>query len=390
MASSDGHPNVTRLETALSRLRADPESLPWPERQALVRILVETAEAEGVSETHVALLHLLAEARKWEVRKEVADALLLVPEEDFPRLAAKLSGDSNAFVRRAAERAIDRRRRGRHEAERRQRGLDAVQDEYASLEREHGPTVAAKARRLAEQLCDRIIGATVHEMRGILTPVTSATMRIREVLDSGNSDPAELRRQIEKVQSRLDRLERLLEDARSFSQVTPLERRREQLADVVEEAHGMVRDFFKAVDLDCGGVTVAVSVPADITAEVSRYQIVTAIRNVLKNAYEAFATGPEKLGEGSIEVSARLLDEDTVEIVVRDNGMGMSAEDLAAVQRFVPGGTSKKSYGTGFGLPIARRRVLDHGGSLGIASEEDRGTTVTIVLPTEAPESSIQ
>ena len=64
--------------------------------------------------------------------------------------------------------------------------------------------------------------------------------------------------------------------------------------------------------------------------------------------------------------------------------MGLSKEELEEVRRFVPGGTSKKVHGTGFGLPIARRKVMDHGGTLNIESRVDQGTVVTITLPLEA------
>lgn len=390
MAKPQEDPDSIRLVNALGELRLDPESLPWPERRALAHALAKAMEAEGVSETHLALLHVLAEDGKWEVRKEVADALLLVSEDDFPQLAAKLSGDPNTFVRRAAERALDRRRRGRREVERRRRGLDAVQDEFAALEKAHGPTVAAKARRLAEQIYDRLVGGTVHEMRGILTSVKPAAGRLLHLLDSGNFDAAGFKRQLERIQVGLDRLDLFLDDARAYSQATPTERRREQLTDVVAEAHEMVKEFFAAVGLDYAGVTVDVLIPAEITVDMSRHHIVMAICNIVKNAYEAFATAADNLGKGRVEVRARPVDEEAVEIVVRDNGMGMSAEELDEVLRFIPGGTSKKRHGTGFGLPNARRRVLDHGGSLAIASEEDKGTTVTITLPIEVPESEVQ
>ncbi|QNN24035.1 HAMP domain-containing histidine kinase [Planctomycetales bacterium ZRK34] len=81
---------------------------------------------------------------------------------------------------------------------------------------------------------------------------------------------------------------------------------------------------------------------------------------------------------------ARPVDGERIEVVVTDNGMGLSAEELDEVRRFEPGGTSKKTHGTGFGLPIAKRKIEDHGGSLAIDSEEDKGTTVTITLPVEA------
>lgn len=78
---------------------------------------------------------------------------------------------------------------------------------------------------------------------------------------------------------------------------------------------------------------------------------------------------------------ARPVDEGRLEIVIRDMGMGLSAEELAEVRRFVPGGTSKKTYGTGFGLPVAKRKIDGHGGSLAIDSQDGTGTIVTITLP---------
>jgi two-component system sensor histidine kinase VicK len=133
-----------------------------------------------------------------------------------------------------------------------------------------------------------------------------------------------------------------------------------------------------------------VDVPESITFDVSRQQIVAAVSNVIKNAYEAFSTGPDTFRAGTIDIFGRQINDDRVEVVIRDNGMGLNKEELAKVREFVPGGTSKKTHGTGFGLPIARRRIIDHGGDLGIDSEESKGTTVTITLPveTEGPNQS--
>jgi cell cycle sensor histidine kinase DivJ len=72
-----------------------------------------------------------------------------------------------------------------------------------------------------------------------------------------------------------------------------------------------------------------------------------------------------------------------VEVTVRDNGMGIGMDDLAQLCEFLPGSKTKKNEGTGFGLPIARRNIAAHGGSLTIDSREDQGTVVTITMPAE-------
>jgi signal transduction histidine kinase len=71
-----------------------------------------------------------------------------------------------------------------------------------------------------------------------------------------------------------------------------------------------------------------------------------------------------------------------VRITIRDDGMGMSDDELDSVLQFIPGRSSKGSLGTGFGLPIARRHIAAHDGEMVIQSAEDRGTVVTVHLPT--------
>jgi signal transduction histidine kinase len=125
-------------------------------------------------------------------------------------------------------------------------------------------------------------------------------------------------------------------------------------------------------------------VPENLTVDVARFDMVRALMNLLKNAYEAHATGPDTFTPGSVWVTARPVNGERVEIIFRDDGMGLSAEELDDVRRFVPGGTSKKTYGTGFGLPTAKRKIEAHGGALAIDSKEDHGTTVIVTLPTES------
>jgi signal transduction histidine kinase len=372
------------LAQMMSQLQQDREALDWPERRALVKAVAEHLSRVGPTEAALALLLVLAEDPKWEVRKDVADCLMLVPDDDFPRLAAKLSQDSNLFVQKATERALDRRRRGQQTAQKKRRGLDQVQDQYANIEKMHGTIAAEKARQMAERLYDVLVGATVHDMRNILGPLKSGIAALLGHLGDNSFDAKLFEKSLTKMGHQAEMLERLLEDMRAYSQPTPADRRRERLIDVVKEAHGIVLDAFHATGRDPSLVRVGIDVPENLTAEMSRHQIVRAVSNVLKNAYEAFANDPQTFASGEVCLTARSVNGERVEVVVVDNGMGLSAEELEDVRRFVPGGTSKKTHGTGFGLPIAKRKIEDHGGLLAIDSEEDKGTTVTITLPVDA------
>jgi len=376
------------LATATAQLRGNREALSWPQRRALVKAAAEQLDRAGPTETALTLLLLLVDDPKWEVRKDVADCLMLVPDDDFPRLAARLSQDANSFVRKATERAMDRRRRGRESVQRKRRGLDQVQDQYANIEKMHGSIAAEKAREMAERLYDVLVGATVHDMRNVLAPLKSSVSAMLGHLHDNGLDVRLLEKNLTKMGHQAELLERLLEDMRAYSQPTPTDRHRERLIDVVKEAHNMVLDAFQATGRNAAGVSVSLDVPENLTVEVSRHQIVRAICNVLKNAYESFANDPQTFTAGVVNLTARAVDGERIEIIVRDNGMGLSEEELAEVRRFVPGGTSKKTHGTGFGLPIAKRKIEDHGGSLAIESKEDAGTTIVITLPIEAGDSS--
>jgi signal transduction histidine kinase len=69
-----------------------------------------------------------------------------------------------------------------------------------------------------------------------------------------------------------------------------------------------------------------------------------------------------------------------VTVAVRDTGIGMPPSDIK--NAFQPFFTTKEvGKGTGLGLFLSRETVHAHGGTLSLASEQGRGTTVTIALP---------
>ena len=372
------------FSVAIDRIQESSNAYNWPQRRELVRAAVEQIERDGPSESILSLLWLLSEDEKWEVRKDVADCLMRLPEDEFPRFSSKLIDDTNSFVQTATRRAMDRRRRGEQTAQRNQRGLDHIQAKYERIKQDYGHEAAELARQMAEQLYDQIVGATVHDMRNILAPLKSGISALTNNLRSTDIEPKLFKKGLAKLGHQAEMLERMIDDMREYMQPTPSERRQERLADIVEEARVAVIDTFQATGRDASSVSMVIEVPDNITVEISRHQVVRAISNVLKNAFEAFSSDPDTFTRGKVCVVGRKVDHERVEVIVIDNGMGLSIDELAYVRRFVPGGTSKKTHGTGFGLPIAKRKIEDHGGSLAIDSEDGNGTTITITMRMEA------
>jgi signal transduction histidine kinase len=106
-----------------------------------------------------------------------------------------------------------------------------------------------------------------------------------------------------------------------------------------------------------------------------------AMLNVISNAAEACATAG-----GEVSVRVRSVASPAggtapiVELVVADTGPGIPRAHLGRL--FVPGFTTKET-GSGVGLAIAERVVAAHHGRITVDSEEGRGTTITITLPTD-------
>jgi signal transduction histidine kinase len=73
-----------------------------------------------------------------------------------------------------------------------------------------------------------------------------------------------------------------------------------------------------------------------------------------------------------------------VELAVRDTGIGMDPKDIPrALEPFaqVDNALSRRYEGTGLGLPLSRKLVELHSGTLTIASQIAKGTTVAVRMP---------
>ena len=93
--------------------------------------------------------------------------------------------------------------------------------------------------------------------------------------------------------------------------------------------------------------------------------------SIIRNGLEAIGTG------GELTIASGIAG-DQIEIVVSDDGKGMSPEELEHL--FTPFYTTK-AVGTGLGLAYAQQVVLEHGGEIRCESTPGQRTTFTITLP---------
>ena len=106
-------------------------------------------------------------------------------------------------------------------------------------------------------------------------------------------------------------------------------------------------------------------------------QLQQAFVNLFLNALDAM--GPE----GTLAVTTETISSDgpRLRATVKDNGAGIAPRDLARL--FEPFFTTKPK-GTGLGLPITRRIILEHHGTITVESQPGHGTAFNILLPAAA------
>ena len=133
---------------------------------------------------------------------------------------------------------------------------------------------------------------------------------------------------------------------------------------------------------DTGGVFDAASdrLKPEMSVLGSQVLLVSALVNLLENAIKFTDPG------GLVEVRVKRSDS-TVSVVVRDDGVGIPVADQSRIfERFYRVDRSRvfSKSGVGLGLSIVRHIVLNHGGEVTVKSQEGKGSTFTITLPTSS------
>lgn len=376
---NDAVPDPVDWLHVADELRRDPATLAWPEKLSL--LTDHAGEFSSATDEMLAVLDLLAGDAKWEVRRQVAELLPQLPEDAFNRLAARLTEDENSYVRKAATRSLDRRRKGKQTSARRRLVLGGVADDYELMERLHGTLATKMSRQIAERLYDVLVGATIHNMRGLLTPVTSSTQALLGRLEEGQVKPAEMKKHLRRIVDATTDLGRLMDDVRRYSQQVPSERRRERLSSLIAKSLENAKVCFSQSGHDVDLIALRIDIPDHLTIDASKVHLVVALTNLLQNSFEAFKPVMDQVGPFWIAITAHTDEDGEVAITIEDNGIGFGEEDLRQIRQFIPGQTTLKHDGTGFGLPTAKRYIEAHGGSLEIDSQEGVGTQVRIRLP---------
>jgi two-component system NtrC family sensor kinase len=239
------------------------------------------------------------------------------------------------------------------------------------------------AGRLAE--IGEMSAGFAHEINNPLQIIraeqTLAETILGDLRDGGclpdTEDVADLVDSVRQIRTQVDRCASVTQGILKFARHTEPAVREVTLTDFIPEVAAMV-----ATKAAVGGVELGIIVPRDLPAvRADRAQLQQVILNLLNNAFDAVEQrhGSDG-GEVGLEAS---WNGNRVEISVRDNGVGISPEDLDKI--FTPFFSTKPvGKGTGLGLSICFGIVESMGGTIRVTTREQSGTTFTVSLPAAA------
>ena len=200
-----------------------------------------------------------------------------------------------------------------------------------------------------------------HEVKNPIAGIRGALQVIMSRMSAEQRD----RSVMGDIITRLDALNGIVQDLLQYARPRALKREAVDVRSLIENTADMLRrdPALAATTLHITGR------PDPVLGDPEQLRIV--FQNLLMNAAQAMG------GTGVIDVTLRL-DPQGCRVTVRDHGPGMPPEVRAkAFDAFF----TTKHRGTGLGLPIARRVVEAHGGTIDIAVAEGGGTMVAIQLP---------
>ena len=127
-----------------------------------------------------------------------------------------------------------------------------------------------------------------------------------------------------------------------------------------------------------GSDRVEIEIDENLTAYADPERLGHVLSNLIENAIKFSDEGP-------IKVHARAGNDDTIEIEVSDQGVGIPEDMKASVfSGPAPHGQSAGPSGTGLGLYLTRRLVEAHNGSISVDTQHGEGSTFIVRLPATA------
>ncbi len=213
-----------------------------------------------------------------------------------------------------------------------------------------------------------VAAGVAHELNNPLAVVSS---RIELMMQTGASELSpQMREDLEVVRRNAGRASQIASELLNSARQRRLERQLVNLNDLINDTVLLFREQFRR-DAIALKISAAEALPA---VKGDRSALGQVLINLLSNARDALGAN------GEIRISAAAAPDRPgfVQLRVEDSGPGIPPDARAKIFDVF---YTTKNNGTGLGLWLSRRIVLEHQGRIEVESEPRRGTAFTITLP---------
>jgi len=214
-----------------------------------------------------------------------------------------------------------------------------------------------------------IAAGLAHEIRNPLTGIKTSI----EVLENRINDKSS-NQLCANVVSEINRMNTLISDILNFSNPKNPQLKLIDVKNIIEETLMLMEEQFKNNNIQIKKKYGQEKLYAKIDPE----QLKQILINLYMNAINAISK------KGKIEIFLRVINENKIKISIKDDGKGIKDEDISKI--FDPFFTTS-AKGTGLGLAVVKRLVLENKGEIDIKSVVGEGTNVEIILPKKGDEN---
>jgi signal transduction histidine kinase len=206
-----------------------------------------------------------------------------------------------------------------------------------------------------------------HELRNPLAVITSAIYYLKMVQPDAD---AKIKEYLGVIDQEVRTSEKIITDLLDFSRIKSVDREAVSVFD-------LVRQTFERFPVPAS-VAVTIDIPTDLPrAYVDTRQMIQVLGNLTVNACQAM-TGPSAVSKGGQLSLYSRLQNDMINIEVKDTGVGISPENMKKL--FEPLFTTK-AKGIGLGLAVSRKLIEANGGRIEVESEAGKGSSFSVFLP---------
>lgn len=233
-------------------------------------------------------------------------------------------------------------------------------------------------QRTADESRNSFVAQATHELR---TPLTNIRLYVDELIENGDQDPSERARCINVIGQEARRLERIVSDMLSVSEIEAGSLKLRTCDVRTDALFEELRENFAAQARE-KRIELAFDLPPKLPVlSGDRDKIMLALHNLVGNALKYTPEG------GRVGVRAEEQD-GCFRVHVSDTGIGIKPEEHELIfERFYRAKDKRLAgiTGSGLGLALARHVVRMHGGDITLKSDIDRGSTFTLSVPASTP-----